>query len=118
MVRGHKGATFRPRLAAPRRSTHPPRRLTAHLAHLPAMDGQHPAQHTPDEPDESYLTLADLAARLHVSAQTIYDLRSEGRGPVGFRVGRFLRFRASEVDDWLARLEREDQARHPRTDER
>jgi excisionase family DNA binding protein len=57
---------------------------------------------------ESILTLSELAARLGVSAQTIYDLRSQGRGPRGFRIGRELKFRASEVDTWLRRLEEAD----------
>ena len=47
-----------------------------------------------------------------VSAQTIYDLRSQGRGPRGFRVGRELRFRVSEVEAWLERMETEDAERH------
>ncbi len=42
-----------------------------------------------------------FAAHLAVSVQTLYDLRSKGRGPRGFRVGRELRFRRSEVDAWL-----------------
>ncbi len=33
------------------------------------------------------LTLSQLADRLGVKPQTIYDLRSEGRGPKGFRIG-------------------------------
>ncbi len=57
---------------------------------------------------ESIMTLSELAARLGVTAQTIYDLRSQGRGPRGFRIGRQLKFRASEVDAWLRRLEEVD----------
>lgn len=62
---------------------------------------------------DSVLSLSELAACLGVSVQTIYDLRSQGRGPRGFRVGRELRFRVSEIDAWLARLEEADAARHP-----
>ena len=62
---------------------------------------------------ESALSAQELAAQLHVSAQTIYDLRSQGRGPFGLRVGRHLRFRTSEIEAWLARLEGEDCERHP-----
>jgi len=62
---------------------------------------------------EPVLTLSELAVRLCVSVQTLYDLRSQGRGPHGFRVGRQLRFRASEIDAWLARLEGADSERHP-----
>jgi excisionase family DNA binding protein len=67
---------------------------------------------------EAVLSLSELAARLRVSVQTIYDLRSQGRGPRGFRVGRELRFRASEIDAWLARMEQADAARHPQVAQR
>lgn len=50
--------------------------------------------------------LGELAVGPDVSAQALFDLRQTGRGPVGFRVGRHLRFRTSEVDVWLARLVR------------
>ena len=61
---------------------------------------------------EQVISLSDLCAHLHVTAQTIYDLRSQGRGPRGFRVGRELRFRVSEVDAWLERMEQDDGHRH------
>jgi excisionase family DNA binding protein len=61
---------------------------------------------------EPVLLLSELAARLGVSAQTLYDLRSQGRGPTGFRVGRQLRFRRSEIEAWLTRLEDDDAVRH------
>lgn len=60
------------------------------------------------------LTLSQLATQLGVSVQTLYDLRSQGRGPRGFRVGRELRFRISEVDSWVAQMEADDAERHPR----
>jgi excisionase family DNA binding protein len=60
---------------------------------------------------DGVLSLSELCAQLQVSAQTIYDLRSQGRGPRGFRVGRELRFRISEIDAWLMRLESEDDRR-------
>jgi excisionase family DNA binding protein len=62
---------------------------------------------------DGVLSLSELCAQLQVSTQTIYDLRSQGRGPRGFRVGRELRFRVSEVEAWLTRLEAEDDRRHP-----
>jgi excisionase family DNA binding protein len=71
-----------------------------------------PSRHTRPEPLEPVLTLSELADRLHVPVQTLYDLRSHGRGPRGFRVGRELRFRASEIEVWLARMEADDAARH------
>ncbi len=60
---------------------------------------------------EASYSLKDLATELQVSEQTIYDLRTQGRGPVGFRVGRCLRFRRSEIEAWLTRLEEEDAQR-------
>ena len=77
------------------------------LAHLGVMDTTHPTQN----PIEAVFTIAELATELSVSTQALYDLRSKGRGPTGFRVGRQLRFRQSEVEAWLARLEDEDHDR-------
>ena len=59
---------------------------------------------------EPMYSLTELAERLGVPVQTIYDLRHHGRGPRGFRVGRQLRFRAGEVRDWLAQREAQDAA--------
>jgi excisionase family DNA binding protein len=60
------------------------------------------------------VTLSQLAAQLGVNVQTLYDLRSQGRGPRGFRVGRELRFRVSEIAAWLTQMEADDAERHPR----
>lgn len=82
----------------------------AGLAHLVCMK-------TTTHPETALgpvLTLSQLATQLGVTVQTLYDLRSQGRGPRGFRVGRELRFRVSEVDAWLAQLEADDAERHPR----
>ncbi|TYL51667.1 helix-turn-helix domain-containing protein [Nocardioides sp. BGMRC 2183] len=62
---------------------------------------------------EPTFSLKELAELLGVGIQTLYDLRSQDRGPVGFRVGRHLRFRHSEIEAWLHRLEEEDLERHP-----
>ena len=61
---------------------------------------------------EPAMTLTELAAYLSVSNQALDDLRSQGRGPRGFRVGRRLRFRMSEIEAWLARMEAADPERH------
>jgi predicted DNA-binding transcriptional regulator AlpA len=51
--------------------------------------------------------------------KTIYDLRSQGRAPTGFRVGRQLRFRQAEIAALLERLEQEDaERRHLRSEQR
>ena len=83
---------------------------TAGLAHLVCMQT---TAHSETGPS-TFVTLSQLAAQLGVSVQTLYDLRSQGRGPRGFRVGRELRFRVSEVDAWLAQMEADDAERHPR----
>lgn len=54
------------------------------------------------------MTLAEIATHLGVSVQALYDLRNKGRGPRGFKVGRHLHFRVSEVDAWLRQLEAQD----------
>ncbi len=50
---------------------------------------------------EPVLTTSELAEYLGVHDQTIYDLRTDGRGPSGSRVGRELRYRVSDVRRWL-----------------
>jgi len=57
---------------------------------------------------EPVLTTSELAEYLGVNAQTIYDLRADGRGPTGFRVGREIRFRVSDVIRWLDKLHEEE----------
>jgi excisionase family DNA binding protein len=84
--------------------------VVARIAHLSVMDTQNPAVGTLE-----VLSLAELADRLHVTAQTLYDLRKKGRGPRGFRVGSQLKFRVSEVETWLSGLEQaDDEARRRR----
>ncbi len=86
------------------------------LAHLLIMDATTTPSADPGRPQlqliEQCLSLTELCAHLQVSVQTIYDLRSQGRGPRGFRVGRGLRFRISEIEAWLARMEQDDDQRH------
>ena len=53
---------------------------------------------------EPILTTSELAEYLGVHVQAIYDLRAAGRGPAGIHVGREIRFRVSEVRDWMDRL--------------
>lgn len=92
-----------------------PRRL-ASLVHLPCMDTKNThltLASTTDEHDLSaVMSISELAAYLHVAVQTIYDLRCQGRGPRGFRVGREIRFRLREVEAWLSRMEHDDADRH------
>ena len=76
---------------------------SAGLAHLVGMEPINRREST-----EPALSIKELAAHLCIPVQTLYDLRSQGRGPTGFRVGRRLRFRQSEIDAWLRRMEEED----------
>lgn len=63
-----------------------PRRPAEWLVHLSGMDTNTPRRGAINENSgslEPSLTLSQLAARLCVSAQTIYDLGSQGRRPRG-----------------------------------
>lgn len=53
---------------------------------------------------EPMLTTSELAEYVGVHVQAIYDLRADGRGPAGIRIGRELRYRISDVRRWLDRL--------------
>ena len=80
----HKLGTSAIHAAASRRRPAWSRRLSARHAHLRVMET------TNARPSalEAVLSISELAAELGVSVQAIYDLRSQGRGPRGFRVGR------------------------------
>jgi excisionase family DNA binding protein len=43
----------------------------------------------------------DVAEYLGVPVQTIYQWRSRGYGPPGFRVGKHVRFRPADVEAWV-----------------
>jgi predicted DNA-binding transcriptional regulator AlpA len=89
------------------------RRLPELLEHLkPEKIRDRSANATTLSLVDGVVSLSELCAQLQVSGQTIYDLRSQGHGPRGFRVGRELRYRISEIDAWLTRLESEDDRRH------
>ncbi len=47
------------------------------------------------------LTVEDLAEYLGVPVATIYAWRYHRQGPPGFRVGKYLRFRWSDVETWI-----------------
>lgn len=82
-----------------------------HLCNMETTAQRHGATETSGDLIEPVITLSHLAMQLGVSIQTLYDLRTQGRGPRGFRVGREIRFRVSEVESWLGHLEAEDAAR-------
>lgn len=47
------------------------------------------------------LTTQQLAAYLEVPVATLYAWRYAGEGPPGFRVGKHLRYRSNDVDQWI-----------------
>jgi excisionase family DNA binding protein len=48
------------------------------------------------------LTAEDLAEYLGVPVATLYAWRYHRQGPPGFRVGRHLRYRRTDIERWLA----------------
>ncbi len=47
------------------------------------------------------LTVEHLADYLGVPVATIYAWRHRREGPRGFRVGKYVRYRMSDVQDWI-----------------
>ena len=48
------------------------------------------------------LTVQDLAEYLDVPIATIYAWRYRRQGPPGFRVGKHLRYRPCDIEQWIA----------------
>lgn len=48
-----------------------------------------------------FMTVDDLARLLRIPKATVYRWRSMGEGPRGYSVGRYVRFRWSDVESWL-----------------
>lgn len=47
------------------------------------------------------LTIDEVAAWIRKPKATLYSWRSRGLGPPAIRVGNMLRYRRSEVEQWL-----------------
>ena len=58
---------------------------------------------------EPLVDIDAVAAHLGVSVKSIYAWRLRGEGPPAYRVGKHLRYKLSEVDQWLS--EQRDGAR-------
>jgi excisionase family DNA binding protein len=50
---------------------------------------------------DDVVTIDEVALRLHVPKTTLYGWRYKGTGPRSHRVGRHVRYRWSDVLDWL-----------------
>jgi excisionase family DNA binding protein len=55
---------------------------------------------------QELLTHLQLAHELQVSLRTLERWRQEGTGPAFIRIGRFPRYRRSDIDAWLERQRR------------
>jgi excisionase family DNA binding protein len=50
---------------------------------------------------EKLMSLADVSEMLGIPVHTLYRWRYKGGGPVGYRVGRHVRYRREAVEAWL-----------------
>ena len=50
---------------------------------------------------ERLMTTLELSEMLGIPIETLYGWRHRGEGPVGYRVGRHVRYRRAEVETWL-----------------
>lgn len=69
-----------------------------------------PASRTHDHAGQvdRLVSAQELADYLEIPVKTVYTWRHRNTGPRGFRVGKHLRFRWSDVERWLAGLAAED----------
>jgi excisionase family DNA binding protein len=61
--------------------------------------------------NEKYLTLDDISKYLQLPKATLYKYTSRNTTKLrlrGVRIGRTLRFRTSDVDEWLKELKESD----------
>jgi len=49
------------------------------------------------------MSISELAGYLGVPVATIYRWRYTHDGPIGYRVGRHIRYRLTDVERWLER---------------
>jgi excisionase family DNA binding protein len=47
------------------------------------------------------LSIEDLSDYLGIPENTLYQWRTKGYGPAGFRVGKYVRYRPEDVDSWI-----------------
>ncbi|MEU4239656.1 helix-turn-helix domain-containing protein [Actinoplanes sp. NPDC026619] len=56
--------------------------------------------------DDELLTIEEVAAIFKVPVATVRKWRNNREGPDGFRVGKYVRYRRSVVDEFIAKRER------------
>lgn len=47
------------------------------------------------------MTVTDLSDYLGIPVNTLYQWRTKGYGPVGVRMGKYVRYRPDDVKSWL-----------------
>jgi excisionase family DNA binding protein len=57
---------------------------------------------TPEQRTEKLWSVRELSEFLGIPVDTIYQWRSQGYGPIGRRMGKYVRFRPSDVFAWVA----------------
>jgi excisionase family DNA binding protein len=67
------------------------------------MTEAHPKIPQPRRPERLW-GVADVSEYLGVPVKTIYRWRTQGYGPHGRRVGKYLRFKPDDVVAWVDRL--------------
>lgn len=55
--------------------------------------------------NKKLLSIDDVADYLGVPKNTLYQWRSKGYGPTGRRIGKYVRYRAEDVDAWIDQQE-------------
>ncbi len=60
-----------------------------------------PTRPAPRDTPDRLLSIPELAAYLGVPVATIYRWRYTRDGPVGYRVGRHVRYRLADIERWL-----------------
>ncbi|SDO49026.1 DNA binding domain-containing protein, excisionase family [Nakamurella panacisegetis] len=51
--------------------------------------------------EDRLLDVAELSALVGIPQQTFYRWRTDGRGPRAIKIGKHLRYRRSDIDEWL-----------------
>lgn len=59
---------------------------------------------TPDPLADRFINIKELSAFTGVPVGSLREFIAKGRGPVGIKIGRGLRFRISAVNTWLESL--------------
>ena len=67
------------------------------------------AMPTPENGDLEILTIEDVARLLQVTPATVRQWRRMRTGPRGFRMGKGVRYRRSDVEQWIDQLPKDDQ---------